>query len=149
RSRRLSMFRHILIPTDCTERTHNALKIALRLYELEKGQSGLERITLLHVIETISDDSGPEFEKFYSSLQKKAQKKMQALLQDYAQDAPLRQEILLGNRVQEILNFSQEQQVDLIVLNSHQIDYENPAQGWGTISHKVGILAPCPVMLVK
>jgi universal stress protein A len=139
----------MLIPTDCTHRTHNALKIALRLYELEKDQAGLEKITLLHVIETISDDSGPEFEKFYSSLQKKAQEMMQELLQEYPQDAPLQQEILLGNRVQEILNFSQENEVDLIILSSHQIDLNNPAQGWGTISHKVGILAQCPVMLVK
>lgn len=143
------MFRHILIPTDCTQRTHNALKIALRLYDLEKDQAGLDRITLLHVIETISDDSGPEFERFYSSLQKKAQKRMQALLQEYPQKAPLQQKILMGNRVQEILNFSKENQVDLVILSSHQIDYDNPAQGWGTISHKVGILAPCPVMLVK
>ncbi|MFO8031699.1 MAG: universal stress protein [Desulfohalobiaceae bacterium] len=143
------MFRHILIPTDCTERTHNALKIALRLYELEKDQAGLEKMTMLHVIETISDDSGPEFEKFYSSLQKKAQKRMQALLEDYPHEAPLQQEILMGNRVQEILSFSRENQVDLIILSSHQIDYNSPAQGWGTISHKVGILAQCPVMLVK
>ncbi|MFP4391898.1 MAG: universal stress protein [Desulfohalobiaceae bacterium] len=143
------MFRHILIPTDCTQRSHNALRIALRLYDLEKDQAGLGRITLLHVIETISDDSGPEFERFYSSLQKKAQKRMQALLQEYPQKAPLQQKILMGNRVQEILNFSKENQVDLVILSSHQIDYDNPAQGWGTISHKVGILAPCPVMLVK
>ncbi len=143
------MFKHILIPTDGTERTLNALQIGLRLYQLEKNQAGLDRITILHVIETITDDAGPEFEKFYLSLQKKARKKMQALVQDCPQDAPIVQKILLGNRVQEILHFAQENEVDLIILNSHKIDYQNPTQGWGTISHKVGILAPCPVMLVK
>lgn len=143
------MFKHILIPTDGTERTLNALQIGLRLYQLEKNQAGLDRITILHVIETITDDAGPEFDKFYLSLQKKARKKMQALVQDCPQDAPIAQKILLGNRVQEILHFAQENEVDLIILNSHKIDYQNPTQGWGTISHKVGILAPCPVMLVK
>ncbi len=144
------MFKHILIPTDGMPRSKNALQIALRFYELEKSQSGLDRITLLHVIETISnDEQDSEFEKFYASLQKKAQKKMQSLVHDFAQQAPIVQQILLGNRVQEILHFAKTREVDLIILSSHRIDEQNPAQGWGTISHKVGILAPCPVLLVK
>jgi len=56
---------------------------------------------------------------------------------------------LAGNRVKEILSFSQEHEIDLIVLNSHKIDFKDPSQGWGTISYKVGILSRCPVMLVK
>lgn len=143
------MFKHILVPTDGTERSRNALQIAYRLYELEKKQAGVDRITLLHVIETISDDADPEFERFYAALQKKALKKMQRLLEDLPGDTPIVQQVLFGNRVQEILYFAGENKVDLIILNSHKIDYEVPASGWGSISHKVGILSPCPVMLVK
>ena len=38
---------------------------------------------------------------------------------------------------------------DLIVMRSHQVDPAEPTQGWGTISHKIAILAQCPVMLMK
>ncbi len=54
-----------------------------------------------------------------------------------------------GEKEYEILNFAQENNIDLIMLNSRKTDMNNPIQGWGTISHKVGILSQCPVMLVK
>ena len=38
---------------------------------------------------------------------------------------------------------------DLIVLAPHRIDLKDPSAGWGTVSHKVGILSPCAVLLVK
>ena len=34
-------------------------------------------------------------------------------------------------------------------MSSHKLDPENAAEGWGTISFKVGVLSHCPVMLVK
>jgi nucleotide-binding universal stress UspA family protein len=145
------MFGHILVPTDCTDETKNSLDIAVKMQSLEKDQEPDQRITLLHVIETIvDDDDTQEFERFYTTLTKRAEKKMHQLCAGY----PEFQEnisilVLLGSRVAEILNFVQEQGVDLILLNSHRIDLENPTKGWGTISYKVGILAPCPVMLVK
>jgi nucleotide-binding universal stress UspA family protein len=54
-----------------------------------------------------------------------------------------------GKRIQEILRFAEDLKADLIIMNSHRMDPENPAEGWGTISHKVGILSQCPVLLVK
>ena len=54
-----------------------------------------------------------------------------------------------GNRAPEIVRYAGEIGVDLIVLKSHRIDLENPSAGWGTVSYKVGILAQCPVLLVK
>lgn len=143
------MFKHILVPTDGTQRSRNAVQVAIRLYELEKSQAGVDRITLLHVIETISDDADPEFERFYASLQKKAHKRMQSLLRDCPREAPIVLQVLLGNRVREILHFAEDEQVDLIILSSHRIDHQDLTRGWGTISHKIGILSPCPVMLVK
>jgi nucleotide-binding universal stress UspA family protein len=58
-------------------------------------------------------------------------------------------EILYGNRANEIVRFAHENDIDLIVLSSHRIDVASEALGFGTISYKVGILAHCPVMMVK
>jgi nucleotide-binding universal stress UspA family protein len=120
------------------------------MQSLEKNSELNQRITLLHVIETIADDDTEEFERFYSTLTRRSENKMRELGAEYdATQANIETKVLLGSRVGEILSFAQEQGVDLILLNSHRIDLENPTEGWGTISHKVGILAPCPVMLVK
>ncbi|MDZ7758895.1 MAG: universal stress protein [Desulfovermiculus sp.] len=144
------MFGHILVPTDCTEATKNALDIAVKMQSLEKNRELNQRITLLHVIETIADDDTEEFQRFYSTLTKRAEKKMAKLGTPYeSHQANIEAKVLLGSRVGEILRFALDQSVDLILLKSHKIDQENPTEGWGTISHKVGILAPCPVMLVK
>jgi hypothetical protein len=48
-----------------------------------------------------------------------------------------------------VVIWSNEQGSSHIVMNSHQVDPDDPATGWGTISYKVGILAACPIMLVK
>ena len=144
------MFEHILVPTDCTQETQKALDIAVKMQSLETYPEHTQRITLLHVIETIADDESEEFERFYATLTKRAEKKMGALIQGYhTQGANIETKVLFGKRVAEVLTFAQEESVDLILLNSHRIDLNNPTEGWGTISHKVGILAPCPVMLVK
>jgi nucleotide-binding universal stress UspA family protein len=34
-------------------------------------------------------------------------------------------------------------------LASHRIDLSRPGYGWSTLSYKIGVLAPCPVRLVK
>lgn len=144
------MFGHILVPTDCTEATKKALDIAVKMQSLEKDHELSQRITLLHVIEAIADDDSEEFHRFYTTLTRRAERSMDQLCSGYEpQQANIESKVLLGSRVAEILDFVQEQEVDLILLSSHRINLENPTEGWGTISHKVGILAPCPVMLVK
>jgi nucleotide-binding universal stress UspA family protein len=88
-------FRHILVPTDLTERTEKALQLASKLASSDRA-----RITLLHVIETI-------------------------------------------------VSYATANGVDLIVLASHRVNPSMVNRDWGTISYKVGILAQCPVLLVK
>ena len=63
--------------------------------------------------------------------------------------APRREEIIFGNRAEEIVRYATETAVDLLVLSSHRIDLKKPGAGWGTLSYKIGILSPCPVLLVK
>lgn len=53
-------------------------------------------------------------------------------------------QVLYGNRATEIARYAAESGIDLIGLTSHRIELERPGGGWGTLSYKVGILAPCP-----
>ncbi|MEA2039598.1 MAG: universal stress protein [Thermodesulfobacteriota bacterium] len=139
------MFKHILVPSDFTEKSVKALDIAAKM-----APYNLSRITLLHVIETIEDTEYEEFSDFYDKLKKRAQKEMDRMAGSYTDEGlAVDTVIAYGKRAIEIVRFANEKAVDLIVLSSHKIDMENIGQGWGTISHKVAILANCPVMMVK
>jgi universal stress protein A len=139
------MFKHILVPTDFSKNSKQALDIALHISKLNDGS-----VTLLHIIEIIADTSFEEFEAFYTKLENKAWKNMDDLVDRITEkDLEVEKKVIYGNRVNEIVKFADEHDVDLIVLNSHKVDINNPGKGWGTISYKVGILSNCPVMLVK
>jgi nucleotide-binding universal stress UspA family protein len=139
------MFKNILVPTDLSPKSIKALDIALSMSD--KGDS---RITFLHVIERIEDSDEDEFKSFYDKLAAKARLKMQKMIAQYKETgANIESEIIFGNRVGEIVDFSYKHAIDLIILRSHKLNKVDAVEGWATISYKVGILAPCPVMLVK
>ena len=139
------MFQNILIPTDFSGKDSHAIDIAWELCSPGNG-----KITLLHVIEIIANTTLEEFDDFYKELEDRSQRHLNRLASSRDTDSfTVDKRITYGNRAQEILRFAEENTVDLIIMTSHKIDIEDRAQGWGTISYKVGILAQCPVMLVK
>ena len=139
------MFQHILVPTDFSERSRQALDIAVNLAVMSQGS-----VTLLHVIETMANTTFAEFEDFYKKLEAQAEQKMADLIAPYEPgQVAIHPSIVYGQRVQEILRVAEDHHIDLIVMNSHKINLEDPSQGWGIISYKVGVLAQCPIMLVK
>ena len=139
------MFKNILVPTDFTKKSVTALDIALRI-----GSKDGFKITLLHVIEILEGTDETEFREFYDRLEDRAEKKMEEMVNQYEKDNPnIDTAIVLGNRVREIVRYAQDNDTDLIVLSSHRIENLDASEGWATISYKVGILSPCPVMMVK
>lgn len=138
------MFNHILVPVDFTEKNRRVLDVALTL--TKKHQS---KLTLLHVIEKIEFLAEEDTKEFYRKLETAAQEKMERLVQKLKdRDIAILTIIVYGKRAQEIVRYAVEHSVDLLVLNSHRVDPDNP-QDWGTISYKVAILSQCPVLLVK
>jgi nucleotide-binding universal stress UspA family protein len=137
------MFRRILVPVDFTKKNLRAVRMAARM-AADRDAS----VTLLHVIERVDTGDPHGLAGFYRKLEAQARRKMRELLRAAA---PLeaRAEILYGNRVNEILRFAEAENVDLIVMSSHRLALRQPGEHWGTISHKVGILSRCPVLLVK
>ncbi|MBW1763909.1 MAG: universal stress protein [Deltaproteobacteria bacterium] len=139
------MFEHILVPTDFSEKSKKALEIAIKMTRYED----IHKVTLLHVIETIEGTEQDEFGDFYKKLRTRAEKNMLKMTGPFKNEADLIDtKIVYGKREAEIVKFAHENQMDLIVLSSHRIGEEN-AYNWATISYKVGILAQCPVMMVK
>jgi len=139
------MFKNILVPTDLSEKSSRALEIAL-----DMAKRSDSRVTLLHVIERIEDSDEEEFQSFYDKLASKARLKMKEMIKQYsAKNVEIDKEIIFGNRVGEIVDFARKHAVDLIILSSHKLNKVDAVEGWATISYKVGILAPCPVMMVK
>lgn len=139
------MFRQILVPTDFSKKHINSLEIAVNLAGKYKST-----IYLLHVIEIIPDIAFKEFEDFYNKLERRAQNQMKALISGYkGKSVRILHHIKYGNRVQEILKFVKQNEIDLVIMNSHKVKMKNPVQDWGTISYKVALLSESPVMLVK
>jgi nucleotide-binding universal stress UspA family protein len=139
------VFKKILVPVDLSDRHQQALDIAARLAKERDGE-----VTLLHVIEIIPGLWPEEERDFYERIEQRARDHLARLGRSLEQCQVLRrEEIVYGNRAQEIVRYAMEAGIDLIVLTSHRIDLQDPSAGWGTVSYKVGILSQCPVLLVK
>jgi universal stress protein A len=140
-----SMFAKILVPVDLTDTHQQAIDIAAQLARESGGQ-----VILLHVVEVIPGLWVDEERDFYDRLEAAARDHL-ARLGRQLEDNNLsrREEIIFGNRAEEIVRYAMEAGVDLIVLKSHRIDLTNPGAGWGTLSYKISILSQCPVLLVK
>jgi nucleotide-binding universal stress UspA family protein len=139
------MFRKILLPVDRSDKHAPALNVASEL----AGQSAGE-VLLLHVIEIISGLSLEEEKDFYRRLEKLARAHVQRLADELGRrKVSCRADVVFGNRVPEIVRYAREMGADLIVLTSPRLDLNNPAEGWGSLSYKVSLVAPCPVLLVK
>ncbi len=138
------MFKRILIPVDLTEKHQPVLDLAAQL-----AGPGSEAV-LLHVIEAIPGLSAEEVEDFYRRLEKSAREHLQRLGK-YLSDRKVawQSQVLVGARVREVVRYAAEVQADLVMVTAPRLDPDNPGAGWTSLSWKIGLVAPCPVLLVK
>jgi nucleotide-binding universal stress UspA family protein len=136
-------FKHILVPVDLSDRHGRALEIAAGLV----APGG--EVTLLHVIELVRGMPRDEEADFYGRLESKSRAFLDRLVGGLrGGGVTCRGETLFGRRVGEVLAHAQRAGSDLIVLASHTAVPGEP-EGWGTLSHQIAALSPCPVLLVK
>ena len=139
------MYKNILVPTDLADKSELSINTALTMASQNHGS-----VQLLHVVEKVGDETDAEIEDFYLKLAKKANHKLsdwQNRFQTDFVDVPIDITILVGKRAQEILKFSQEKKIDLIVMTSRTFNKEE--QGLGTLSHQVSLFAPVSVLVVR
>ncbi len=139
------MFKRLLLPVDLTDKHAGVIATAADLAQQSGGS-----VTLVHVIELIPGLSREEDRAFYDRLEKTAQAHMDHLGQALtARKIAWQAALRFGHRVQETVRFAQEQHSDLIVLTAPTFDPAHPTVGWGSLSFKISVLSPAPVLLVK
>ncbi|MEH6467989.1 MAG: universal stress protein [Porticoccus sp.] len=139
------MYKNILVPTDLADKSELSIHMALTMASQNHGS-----VQLLHVVEKVGDDADEEIEDFYLKLAEKANQKLSDWQHRFKADfvgVPIDTTILVGKRAQEILKFSQEKDIDLIVMTSRTFNKEE--QGLGTLSHQVSLFAPVSVLVVR
>jgi nucleotide-binding universal stress UspA family protein len=139
------MFKKILLPLDLTEKHQAALKMAAELAGQNHGEA-----LLVHVVEVIPGLSGAEERGFYQRLEQVARVHLGRLAAALTRKkVPVHTEIIVGQRVPEIVRFAAAKGVDLILLTSPTFQPEHPGAGLGSMAWKIGLVASCPVLLVK
>jgi len=138
------MFHRILVPTNFSDSDLEALAYAEKLAD-KNGE-----ITLIHAIEPIPHLNEKEDQAFYDRLRARAAEKMSRLLaQHHHKSIAIKGEVLMGKRWECIVGFAEEHHIQLIVMSSHPVDRRRDPAHLGSVSHRVAIMAPCPIFLVK
>lgn len=139
----LDRFKHILVPLDFSDKNDVALEAVHDFVSANPAD-----VTLLHVIEPIGSPDNAEVQKFTAQLQLHSEKELLKRAQQFSDlEITVSCESRSGNRVQEAVIFARDKAVDLIVLNSHQI--QDNQTGTTSLSYQIAILASCPVLLLK
>jgi nucleotide-binding universal stress UspA family protein len=139
------MFHKILVPLDKTFKHRRAIDTAAELTR----QSGGE-VVLLHVIELLHGMSRTEEKEFYDRLETVAQEHLEKhLIGLEERGIPCRKELRFGVRAAEVSRYARSMGADLIVLTAPSIDLDHPEESWASLSFKLGLFAPCPVLLVR
>ena len=139
------MFKRLLLPLDLTDKHDKVVQTSAELAMQSAGS-----VTLLHVIELIPGLSPEEDRAFYDHLEKTACKHLDRIAQTLAaKQVPHYEAILYGHRVEETIRFAAEKNSDLIVVTSPTFDAAQPGLGWGSLSFKISVLSPVPVLAVK
>ncbi|HUG90038.1 MAG TPA: universal stress protein [Planctomycetaceae bacterium] len=138
-------FQHVLVPLDFTEANADLLTVVF-----DMASDNRARVTLLHVIEAIGDESDDELDEFYASLEPEARQKLATAAHRFV-DAGLAvdQQVLIGRRMPMIVEFAVEREVDLIVIGSPRLDLANPQAGISSVGYQVSMFCQCPVLLLK
>lgn len=137
-------FERILLPIDLSDRHGAAIDLAATLV----GQAG--EVVLLHVIEDIAGLPSEEGKGFYGRLETAARTHLDRLAGVLNnRKVACRAEVVYGHRAAEIVRYATDAKTDLIITIAPRVDPKNVAAGWGSLSYKISLLSPCPVLLVK
>jgi nucleotide-binding universal stress UspA family protein len=139
------MYRRILLPLDLADDHQRVIATACEFARQAKAE-----ILLLHVVQTIPGLPMDTERDFYGHLETASQEfltKVKKTFSDRGIQTGLR--TLKGNRGEQVLDYAAENQVDLIMMRSPRINPESARSGVGSLSWKMGLLAPCDVLLVR
>ena len=142
--------KRILVPTDFSDHSHNALRYAAAFAD----KFGAE-IFLLHVFQDLAVSQpeavtvGPPIMAPIEQFMASAQASLERLIKDSKfAGLTIHTEVRPGAPFEEIVQFATDKDIDLIVMGTH-------GRGWlahvllGSVTEKVVRKAPCPVLTVR
>ena len=140
-------FKKILYPTDFSDPSYEALKAANEL-----ALHFSTELCLVHVVSPVTpsptDPSGSNF-LVLQEMEKAARESLKEMVEKrIPKELLVRQIVVLGGAAEEIIQISEKEKVDLIVIATHG------QTGWrhfvfGSVAEKVVQLAPCPVLTIR
>lgn len=139
------MYKHILVPLGLSELNPVVLDKAVELVSTDQA-----KVTLMHVVQAFDSETDEETERFYKEIEHKAEHHLQKAGELMLQKGVSSNHIIsIGDKAAEVLRYIEAEAVDLIVIESHQIDKNKPMEGLGSFSHQIAVLSPCSVLLVR
>jgi nucleotide-binding universal stress UspA family protein len=142
--------RRILVPTDFSEHSKNALRYAAAFAD----KFGAE-VFLLHVFQdlaifqpdavTVAPQATPPIEQMLAAARTALER---SIREGPCAGVKVHPEVGEGSTFEEIVRFAKEKNIDLIIMGTH-------GRGWlahvllGSVTEKVVRKAPCPVLTVR
>lgn len=140
----MAEYKHLPVPLDFTSKHDEVLSSAGEIAKVNDA-----RVTLIHVIEPIEPLEDSAIDTFTEQLVRDAEKHLNERAHRLRDDGVnVNIENRIGKRAKEIVAFSAEGAVDMILLNSHTITPESSDRPI-SLSYQIALLAPCAVLLLK
>ena len=128
------MFQHILVPIDLSHRNERTLRIAVGLARITQS-----RVTLLHVIQGISGVSTWELRTFYKTLEQRSQRELARAAKRFVDaEVAVRAIVVIGDPARKIIKAATARKVALIVMGSHRVMPDAPAEAWAPPATRSG-----------
>lgn len=140
------MYKRILLPLGLSEFKAGSIKPLLK--QLADSQA---KVTLLHVIEPISDADDREVSAFLQRLQERAESYLQEVAQELGELlSNVEYQITTGKRSTRIVEFAKQEQIDFILMSAKQsVNGPLTPQELGNLGNLVAMMAPCSVLISK
>jgi nucleotide-binding universal stress UspA family protein len=140
------LFKKILIATDGSKRTQNAVQTGLEVARVRQS-----KVYAVYVVDTVTFTSVPmdvTWENMYQLLKEEGEEAAGRVKADAGPGMEVETYVLEGNPALEITKFAKDHDCDLIVvgtLGKSGID----RLLLGSVAEKVVRIAPCPVLVIR
>lgn len=142
------MFKRILFPVDFSEVQEGMIEYVLTT--AEKFQS---EIFILYVARDLTyftelDVPHPSIYSFHQDIQKGAEKKMKEFCDSNFMEKSYSSHILVGDPATEVVNFIEENGIDLVIMGTHGRQGLNRIV-FGSMAEKIARHSPVPILIIK
>ncbi|MFN3739947.1 MAG: universal stress protein [Thermodesulfovibrionales bacterium] len=142
------MVKKILLPTDFSEGSKNALPYAVELTKQYNAS-----LYMIHVIYDINQASGlhvphVNLDQLYSEIESVAKKELERFGLEELRGMNVQREVLRGVPYEEIVKYAEKNQIDLIVIGTHGRKGLEKIF-FGSTAEQVVRKAPCAVLTVR